>query len=91
MVELFQIKFEFNTSEDRLLLCIFEKASSKKCVEYRFWFTRRFVAIFIKAIDKVIDQELAGDMRISPDAIDAMKKFQLRENDCRFCQKSCLE
>ena len=76
MVELFQIKFEFNTTEDRLLLSIFEKASSKKCVEYRFWFTRRFVAISIKAIDRLIDQELAGDMLISPDAIGAVKKFQ---------------
>ena len=76
MVELLQIKFEFNTTEDRLLLCIFEKASSKTCAEYRFWFTRRFVAIFIKAIDRLIDQELAGDMQISPDAIGAMKKFQ---------------
>ena len=76
MTELFQIKFEYNTIEDRLLLRIFEKESNSSCVEYRFWLTRRFVNIFIRAMVRLIEEELTGDVRISPDAIDAMKKFQ---------------
>jgi hypothetical protein len=75
-MELFQIKFEFNTVEDRLLLRIFEKESNRPCVEYRLWLTRRFVNLFISGLDRLIEEELAGDMQISPDVIDAMKKFQ---------------
>ena len=76
MTEKLQIKFEFNTSEDRLLLRISDSKDHASCVEYRFWLTRRFVNIFIKAIDKLIEDELANDMQVSPDAIEAMKKFQ---------------
>jgi len=76
MAERLQIKFEFNKVEDRLLLRISEREKHNSCVEYRFWLTRRFVNIFIKAIDKLIGDELATDLQVSPDAIDAMKKFQ---------------
>ena len=76
MVERVQIKFEFNAGEDRLLLRISEKADNTSCVEYRFWLTRRFVKIFIKAIDKLIEDELAKDMQIPPDTMNVMKKFQ---------------
>jgi hypothetical protein len=76
MVERLQIKFEFNASEDRLLLRISKKEGHTSCVEYRFWLTRRFVEIFIKAIDKLIEDELAKNMQISPDTINVMKKFQ---------------
>ena len=75
MAERLQIKFEFNSVEDRLLLRISEM-EREACVEYRFWLTRRFVRIFIGAIDKLIERELASDMQISPDAMEAMKKFQ---------------
>ena len=71
-----QIRFEFNAVEDRLLLCISKKERHNACVEYRFWLTRRFVNVFIRAIDKLIRDELAADMQITADAIDAMKKFQ---------------
>lgn len=76
MTERLQIRFEFKALEDRLLLRISDKERDASCVEYRFWITRRFVHIFIKAIDKLIEDELAADMQVSPDAIDAMKKFQ---------------
>ena len=76
MAERLQIKFEFNTIEDRLLLRISEREIHDSCVEYRFWLTRRFVNVFIKAIDKLIGDDLATDLQVSPDAIDAMKKFQ---------------
>lgn len=76
MAEKLQIKFEFNTVEDRLLLRISEMESHASCVEYRFWLTRRFVDILIKAINKLIEDELAGDMQVSPDVLEAMKKFQ---------------
>ena len=76
MTELFQIKFEFDTFEDWLQLHIFEKKSNSSCVEYRLWFTRRFVNIFIRAIDRLIEDDLTTDMYIFPDAVAAMKKFQ---------------
>jgi hypothetical protein len=76
MAERLQIKMEFDASEDRLLLRISERKSKKSCVEYRFWLTRRFVNIFMKAADKLIEDELAGDMLVSPDALGPMKKFQ---------------
>jgi len=71
-----QIKFEFNTIQDRLLFCVYEKRGHASCVEFRFWLTRRFVNIFMRAIDKVIEDELAADMQLPPDAIGVMKKFQ---------------
>ncbi len=71
-----QIKFAFNTIEDRLLFCISEKRGHASRVDFRFWLTRRFVHIFMTAIDKVIEDELATDVQVSPDAIDAVKKFQ---------------
>jgi len=70
-----QIKIEFNSIEDRLLLRISE-GRDKACIEYRIWLTRRFVGIFIKAVDKLIDTALASDMFLSPEALEAMKKFQ---------------
>jgi hypothetical protein len=76
MAERLQINFEYKNTEDRLLLRISEKESHGKCVEYRAWLTRRFVNLFIKAIDKLIEDELAGNMQLSPDALEAMKKFQ---------------
>ena len=76
MAERLQINLEYNTIEDRLLLRISEKENHGGCVEYRFWLTRRFVFVFIKATDKIIEDGLAGDMQVSPDALDAMKKFQ---------------
>ncbi len=71
-----QINIEYNSVEDRLLLRVSEKESHGGCVEYRSWLTRRFVNVFIKAIDKLIEDDLAGDMQVSPDALEAMKKFQ---------------
>jgi hypothetical protein len=76
VLERLQINFEYNSIEDRLLLRISEKESHAGCVEHRFWLTRRFVDVFIKAIDKLIEDGLAGDMQVSPDALEAMKKFQ---------------
>jgi hypothetical protein len=76
MAERLQINFEYNIMEDRLLLRISEKENHGKCLEYRFWLTRRFVFVFIKATEKIIEDGLAADMQISPDALDAMKKFQ---------------
>jgi len=76
MAKRLQIKFEFNAVEDRLLLCISEKKTDNSCTEYRFWLTRRFVSLFMRAIDKLIGDELAADMQIAPETIDAMKKFQ---------------
>ncbi len=76
MTELFQIKFEFDTFEDRLQIRIFEKENNSSCVEYRLWFTRCFVNMFIRAIDRLIEYDLTADMYIFPDAVAAMKKFQ---------------
>lgn len=76
MVERVQIRFEFNAAEDRLLLRVSEKAGHKSCAEYRFWLTRRFVKIFLKAMDKLIEDELTKDMQIRPDTMNAMKEFQ---------------
>jgi len=76
VAERLQIKFEVNRTEDRLLLRISAKENPSSCVEYRFWLTRRFVHIFFKAIDKLIEDELAANVQVSPDAIAAMKKFQ---------------
>jgi|GEM_PF-2353892 len=75
MAETLQIKIEFNSIEDRLLLRISE-GKSQACVEYRLWLTRRFVGVFIKAVDKLIEDVLASDMQLSPEALEAMKKFQ---------------
>src|SRR5210317_757728 len=71
-----QVNFGHNSTEDRLLLRISEKESNGMFSEYRAWFTRRFVSLFIKAIDKFIEDELAGDLQLSPDSLKAMKKFQ---------------
>jgi len=76
MTERLQIRFEFNTTEDRLLMRISKRERDTACVEYRFWLTRRFVHIFLKAIEKFIETELAADMQVSPDAMEPMKKFQ---------------
>ena len=76
MAERLQINFEYNSIEDRLLLRISEKENQGGGVEYRFWLTRRFVNVFIKATDKFIEDEVAGDIQVSPDAMEAMKKFQ---------------
>lgn len=76
MQERLQFNLEYKTIEDRLLLRISEKESNGRCVEYRFWLTRRFVDIFIRAIDKLVEIGLAGDMQVSPDSLEAMKQFQ---------------
>ena len=76
MAERLQINFEYNSIEDRLLLRISEKENQGGGVEYRFWITRRFVNVFIKATDKLIEDEVAANIQVSPDAIEAMKKFQ---------------
>ena len=76
MAERLQINFEYNAIEDRLLLRVSLQESQGSCVEYRAWFTRRFVNVFTEAIDKLIEDGLAGDMQVSPDALEAMKKFQ---------------
>ena len=70
-----QINVEFKSSEDRLLLRISEK-EEKACVEYRLWLTRRFVIIWLHAIDKLIEDDSNSDMRVSPEAMEAMKKFK---------------
>ena len=70
-----QINVEFKSSEDRLLLRISEK-EEKGCVEYRLWLTRRFVIILLRAIDKLIEDDSNSDMRVSPEAMEAMKKFK---------------
>ena len=70
-----QINIEFKSSEDRLLLRISEK-EEKGCVEYRLWLTRRFVIIFLRAIDKLLEDDSNSDVRVSPEAMEAMKKFK---------------
>jgi hypothetical protein len=75
-MKLFQINFEYNVIEDRLMLRFFEQENGSSCLEYRFWLTRRFAYILLQALDRLIGEELAGDIHISPDAIEAMKKFQ---------------
>ena len=75
MVERLQIKIEFDSIEDRLLLRISE-GKGRDCLEYRLWLTRRFVGIFIKTIDKLIEDILLSDMQLSLEALEAMKKFQ---------------
>lgn len=70
-----QINLEFKSSEDRLLLKISEKGN-KGCVEYRLWLTRRFVIIFLRAIEKILEDDSASDMQVSPEAQEAMKKFK---------------
>ncbi len=71
-----QINIAYNNVVDRVLLRISEKESQGGCVEYRAWLTRRFVNVFLKAIDKLIEDGLASDMQVSPDSLEAMKKFQ---------------
>ncbi len=81
MAERLQINFEYSSIEDRLLLRISEKENQGGGVEYRFWLTRRFVNVFIKATDKLIEDEVAGDIQVSPDAIEAMKEnFNRRQH-----------
>ena len=75
MAEKVQIKIEFNRIEDRLLLHISE-GKGHACTEYKLWLTRRFVGFFIKAVDKLVEDVLASDMQLSPEALEAMKKFQ---------------
>jgi hypothetical protein len=76
MPERLQIRIEFNAAEDRLLLRISERESNGTCAEYRCWLTRRYANICIRAIERIIDDELANDMQISPDAVEPMRKFQ---------------
>jgi hypothetical protein len=70
-----QINVEFKSSEDRLLLRISEK-DADRCIEYRLWLTRRFANIFLRAIDKLLEDDLSSDIQISPETMDAMKKFR---------------
>jgi hypothetical protein len=53
-----------------------EKEEHGSYLEHRFWLTRRFIGIFMHATDKIIADGLAEDVQISPDALEAMKKFQ---------------
>ncbi len=70
-----QINFEFSSTEDRLMLRVSDKGTDK-CVEYRLWLTRRFVKIFLRAIEKLLEDDLSSDMLVSPETMDAMKKFR---------------
>jgi hypothetical protein len=70
-----QINFEFSSTEDRLMLRVSDKGTDK-CVEYRLWLTRRFVNVFLRAIEKLLEDDLSSDMPVSPEAMDAMKKFR---------------
>ena len=70
-----QINCEFITSEDRLLFKISEEGA-KGCIEYRLWLTRRFLIMFLRAIDNLLADDSASDMQVSPEAQDAMKKFK---------------
>jgi len=70
-----QINFEFSSTEDRLMLRISEQVADR-CVEYRLWLTRRFVSVFLRAIEKLLDDDLSADMRVTPETIDVMKKFR---------------
>lgn len=70
-----QINCEFITSEDRLLFKISEEGA-KGCIEYRFWLTRRFLIIFLRAIDNLLEDDSVSEMQVSPEALDAMKKFK---------------
>ena len=76
MQESLQINIEYDVFEDRLLMRTSEKESFGGYIEYRFWLTRGFIRIFMKAKNKIIDDGLAGDVQILPDALAAMKKFQ---------------
>jgi len=76
MRESLQINIEYDVFEDRLLMRISEKESQGGYIEYRFWLTRSFIRIFMKATNKIIDDGLAGDVQILPDALETMKKFQ---------------
>jgi hypothetical protein len=76
VAERLQINIEYNVAEDRLLMRVAEKEKHGECIEYRCWLTRRFVHVFIKAIDKIIEEGLAADIKVSPETLAAMKKFQ---------------
>jgi hypothetical protein len=76
MLEKLQINIEYDVFEDRLRMRISEKEEHGSYLEYRFWLTRRFISIFMHATDKIIADGLAEDVQISPDALEAMKKFQ---------------
>lgn len=76
MADLVQIRFEYKPAEDRLLLCVTRKGGDTAPMESCCWITRRFVRIFVKAIDRLIADELAGDIRLSPDALEQVKQFQ---------------
>lgn len=76
MLEKLQINIEYISIEDRLLLRFYGKDKQGDFAEYRFWLTRRFVSLFIKAIDKLIEDGLVADLQVSPDALEAMRKFQ---------------
>jgi hypothetical protein len=75
MASRLQLNLEFNRTEDRLMLRISERGA-EKCVEYRLLLTRRFVKIFLKAIDRLLEDDMSSDMQISPEAMEAMKKFK---------------
>jgi hypothetical protein len=75
MANRLQINFEFSSTEDRLMMRISEK-NADKCVEYRLWLTRRFVNIFLGAIEKLLEADLTADMQVPPESMDAMKKFR---------------
>jgi hypothetical protein len=70
-----QINFEFSSTEDRLMMRISEQVTDR-CVEYRLWLTRRFVIIFLQAIEKLFDDDLSSDLQLSPESVDVMKKFR---------------
>ena len=76
MLEKLQINIEYSIFEDRLLMKVSGKEGHGGAVEYRLWFTRRFVGIFMGGTAKIIEDSLAGDAHILPDALEAMKKFQ---------------
>ena len=58
-----QINFEFSSTEDRLMLRVSDKGTDK-CVEYRLWLTRRFVNIFLRAIEKLLEDDLSEMERL---------------------------
>jgi len=70
-----QLNITFNPVEDRLLLRM-TTGTPDSLVEYRVWLTRRFVRVFWKTLEKLLETIAGRDTRVAPDSRNAVMQFQ---------------
>jgi hypothetical protein len=70
-----QLNITFSPIEDRLLLRMTTGAADS-LAEYRIWLTRRFVRVFWKTLERILETTAGMDIRVPPTSRDAVLQFQ---------------